>query len=250
MALRDELVNASSPEIGDALFTTYTEIVEHYVLRKWKGVGLDAGHFVEAARRFLELKLFGKATPISAQLSKFTEKALADYLNAKGDEAYRMLIPRTLWSLYALRNKRSVGHLGAVPANEIDATLLLNGAKWVIAEILRLESTLDVNGTRELISDVISRQHAVIWKGEGVTKVLDNKMEAREKALVVLGLIGNMPEHELREIVRYKNPTNFRKILKRLDDANMIAYSESKCQITPLGTEKAEELASRFASAN
>ncbi|MEM1052389.1 MAG: hypothetical protein AAGI28_09875 [Pseudomonadota bacterium] len=248
MALRNELISASNPEIGDALFTTYDAIVEHYVLRKWKEAGLDAGHFVEAARRFLEFKLFGQATPVAAQLSNFTEKVLLEYLNGKGDVAYRMLIPRTLWSLYALRNKRSIGHLGAVPANEIDASLLLNGAKWVIAEILRLESTLDIEGTRKLVSEVISRQHAIIWKGDGVTKVLDGKMAAREKALVVLGLIGSMPENELRETVEYQNPTNFRKILKRLHTANLIAYSESNCQITPLGTEQAEELATRFAS--
>ena len=120
----------------------------------------------------------------------------------------------------------------------------------MIAEILRLESTLDIQGTRNLVSEVISRQHAIIWKGEGVTKVLDKSMEAREKTLVVLGLIGNMPEKELREIVEYKNPSNFRKILKRLDASKLIAYAENNCQITPLGTEQAEQLATRFAVTN
>ena len=246
MGLRDELIAASSIEIGNALADTYSAIVEHFVLQRWKSAGLDAGHFVEAARRFLELKLFGVATPIAKSLANFDQKALESYFKAGGDEAYRMLIPRVLWSLYALRNKRSIGHLGAVPANEIDISLLLNGSKWVLAEILRLESKLDLEATRALVSEVISRQHPVVWKSKMETRVLDASLEARYKAILLLALVGDMPESQLRSSVGYKNPTNFRKILKRLDKANLIAYSEEVCQISPLGTEKAELLASNF----
>src|SRR4051794_12450373 len=122
MKLRDVLVAASNAEIGNAIDATYAEIVRHYVLRNWKTAGVDAGHFVEAVRRFLELRLLGKATPIGKSLSKFNESEIAKYRDASGDESYRILIPRILWGLYALRNKRSIGHLGAVPASEIDAT--------------------------------------------------------------------------------------------------------------------------------
>lgn len=183
MELRSTLALASTQEIGEALASTYSDIVEHYVLRKWKSAGLDAGHFVEAARRFLELKLFGSATPISKALSQFNEATLKKYADASGDEAYRILIPRTLWALFALRNKRSIGHLGAVPASELDAALLLNGAKWVLAEIIRLESNLTVDETRQLVADVIARQQPVIWREGGITRVLDSSMDARQRCL-------------------------------------------------------------------
>jgi hypothetical protein len=240
MKLSEFLISASNQEIGTSLAATYDSIVEHYVLRKWKQVGLDAGHFVEAARRFLELKLFGVATPVAKGLSNFNEATLKSYLNASGDEAYRVLVPRTLWSLYALRNKRSIGHLGAVPASEIDATLLLNGAKWVLSEIARLESKLSVIETRDLVTSIISRQQPAIWIEGGNVRILDNSLGAREKSLVALAFIGKMSESELRNIVRYKNPTNFRKILKRLDEKNSISYSEAECVISPTGLQEAE----------
>lgn len=240
MKLREFLVSISNNEIGESLVTIYDSIVEHFILRRWKHLGLDAGHFVEAARRFLELKLFGVATPIAGQLSNFNEATLNSYLKAKGDESYRVLVPRALWSLYALRNKRSIGHLGAVQASEIDATLLLNGAKWVLSEIVRLESNLTAEETQNLVTSIISRQQPTIWVEGDIIRVLDTSLGAREKTLVILALIGRKSEDDLRKIVQYKNPLNFRKILKRLDEKNLISYRSAECLISPAGLTEAE----------
>lgn len=245
MNLREFLESASNDEIGKSLSGIYDDIIQHYVMRRWKGLGLDSGHFVEAARRFLELKLFGKATPIAKQISKFNEAALNAYLNASGDEAYRALIPRVLWSIYALRNKRSIGHLGAVPANEIDATLLLNCAKWVLAEIVRLESSLSAEETRKLVTGIISRQEPAIWTDGTIIRVLDNALGAREKALVALAFLGKKSEIELRDAVRYRNSTNFRKILKRLDEKSLISFTHDVCVISPTGLTEAEGILGR-----
>lgn len=242
MELRNTLISASNEEIGSALSAIYSDIIEHYVLRRWKSAGLDAGHFVEAARRFVELKLFGLATPIGKGLPSFNEAVLKGYLNAQGNESYRVLIPRTLWALFALRNKRSIGHLGAVAATELDASLLLNGAKWILAEIIRLESNLNADETTKLVADVIARQQPVIWREGNITRVLDSSMDPRQRALVLLAFVGPHSETDLRAAVRHKDPSNFRKILKRMDDANFISYEPAECRISPKGTEAAEAL--------
>jgi hypothetical protein len=243
MRLNDVIERASKKEISDAICQSYSEIVKHFLFRNWKTAGLDAGHFVEAVRRFLEIRLFGKTQPIGKSLPKFNETELSRYANAAGDESYRILIPRTLWSLYALRNKRSIGHLGAVPASEIDATLLLNGAKWVLSEIIRLESTLDADQTRSLVSSVIKRHEGIVWNEGDITRVLDISLDARQRALIILGFVGDRSEEQLRQEVQYKNPTNFRKILQRLDKANLICYSKDKVVISPTGLMEAERIA-------
>lgn len=241
MHLKDELIKASDPDIGAALSQTYSEIVEHYVFRRWKSAGLDAGHFVEAARRLLELKLLGAATPIRKPLSNFNEKVLKEYADAKGDEGYRILIPRLLWGLYALRNKR-VGHLSAVPASEIDITLLLNGAKWVLAEIIRIESRLNPDDVSDLISDIITKQIPIVWKTNYVTRVLDVKIKPREKVLILLSTLGDMLEDDLRAAVCYKDPRNFRKILIRLEESNFVASVNGLYKVSPLGVALAEKI--------
>lgn len=127
-------------DIVKALLDAYREIESNYALQKWKPSELDAGHFVEAARRILEHELFGQATPINQQISKFSDQVLVKYEQATGDESYRMLIPRALKSVYNIRNKRGVGHVGPVSPNEMDATYILYSVKWVLAELVRLVS--------------------------------------------------------------------------------------------------------------
>jgi hypothetical protein len=241
MRLNDLLISSSNDEIGNAITTSYDEIVRHYVLRNWKTAGLDAGHFVEAVRRFLEFKLFGAATPIGKGLPTFNEATLKSYLDATGDESYRILIPRLLWSLYALRNKRSIGHLGAVPANEIDASILLNGSKWVLSEIVRLCSKGSESETRSLVHRLVERQEMAVWREDDIIRVLDPKIGAREKILIILALTGEKSESELKDHVVYANGTNFRKILRRLDRSNLIAYSSARCRISPTGAVAAEK---------
>lgn len=52
---------------------------------------------------------------------------------------------------------------------------------------------------------------------------------------------------KLRNIIEYKNLTNFRKILKRLHDAKLIEYSPAVCKISPTGFASAKRLSEKFA---
>ena len=150
---------ASLPRaLVDALLSAQKEIEGNYLHRKWKASELDAGHFVEAARRIIEHRLFGTYTPIGKDLPTFNDRLLQQYEQASGDQSYRILIPRVLRAIYGIRNKRGVGHLGLISPNEMDATLILYNVKWVIAEILRLESGLAVSDIQKVIEHVIERQ--------------------------------------------------------------------------------------------
>jgi hypothetical protein len=76
--------------------------------------------------------------------------------NATGSEAYRLHIPRALFTIYGLRNKRGVGHLGLVSPNYLDATLIVATCKWVLGEILRAESTLTFDETAAIVDATLS----------------------------------------------------------------------------------------------
>jgi hypothetical protein len=246
--IKNIIESASTTEIATAIDGSFREIGKHYVLRNWKTAGIDSGHFVEAVRRFLEHVLFGSATPIGKSLSKFNDAALKSYESATGDEAYRILIPRLLWAIYALRNKRSIGHLGAVPPSEIDASLLLHSAKWVVAEIIRLNAKGSVQQTRDLVDAVVQRTTSIIWIESDIVRVLDKSLSARDQTLVILGLTGSRSEDFLRDAVGYKHKTNFRKILNRLHADRLVEYSREKLTISPTGMLLAEALIAKRAS--
>lgn len=242
MRIRDALGADAPTDVAAAIEEKYLEVLRHYVRRNWKTSGLDAGHFVEASRRLLDFRLFGTYAPIGKTLPTFNEGLLQKYRDAPGDESYRLLIPRQIWSLNALRNKRSIGHLGVEPANEIDATMLLYGAKWVLGEFVRLAPQVDSIAARDLIDRIIKRQEVAIWREGDLIRVLDPKVKAREQILLILAFTGDKSENELRTHVGYKNPTNFKKILKRLDQAKLIAHDAARCRISPTGIFEAERL--------
>ena len=234
-------------DLREAVSDTFGEIQRNYLRREWKSVGVDAGHFVEAVRRVIEHSLFGKYTPIGKSLSSFSDKTLEKYLNSQGDESFRLLIPRQLWALYGLRNKRSMGHLGVTPAKQMDAHLLLNGAKWTVAELIRLTTDLPQAQAQATVDKVIEQQISPVWSEGEVVRILNPKVPARAQVLILLTLFGDMAEEQLRGIVEYKNATNFRKILRRLHEVKLIEYVPEGSKVSPTGAIEANQAIEKYA---
>src|SRR5438046_407108 len=124
MTIRDIIAAVSNDTLAAAIINSYVELETNHFIQAWKTSELDAGHFVEAVRRFVELKLFGRYPAIGATLSPLNDVALKRYESAAGDEAYRLHIPRVLFAMYGIRNKRGVGHLSMIKPNRIDASLI------------------------------------------------------------------------------------------------------------------------------
>ena len=137
MQINTILEKASDKKLAEHIINSFKEVERNYHLKSWKTSSLDAGHFVEAVRRLIELKLFGQYTPINKPLPNFNDKCLNSYLNKQGEESYRIHIPRLLFTIYGIRNKRGIGHISNIKPNKIDSTLILSSCKWVLAEIIR-----------------------------------------------------------------------------------------------------------------
>lgn len=234
-------------DVCDALLEAYREIEANFSLQKWKTAELDAGHFVEASRRLLEHELFGNHTPIGKSLPTFSDGELKKYESAQGDESLRMLIPRVLKSIFNIRNKRGIGHLGVISANEMDSTLILYNVKWVLAEFVRLSTGANPNETQKMIDSIVERRIGLLWKHEGITRILESKMNARDQVLILLFDASPLAESDIQSIIEYKNTTNFRKILQRLHTARMIDWTKGgQAFITPKGSDAAEAAILKF----
>jgi hypothetical protein len=230
-------------ELVEAVLAAFDEIESNFVHRKWKASELDAGHFVEAVRRVIEHRLFGAYTPIGKSLPNFNDKLLLQYEQARGDESYRILIPRVLRAIYGIRNKRGVGHLGLISPNEMDATLILYNVKWVVAEILRLESGLPPVETQAAIREVVERETPLLWKEGVIVRVTRKRMPARQQVLLLLYDKSPRTEDELREQCEYAAPSNFRKILKRLHADKLIFFAaDGNCMLMPAGVGVAQDI--------
>jgi hypothetical protein len=247
--VRDVLVSRFPAALVDAVLSSYKEIEENYLLGKWKASELDAGHFTEAVRRIIEEEVLGKHTALGKSLPSFSQAELKKYENGSCDESFRILLPRVLYGVYGIRNKRGVGHLGVVSPNEMDATLILYSVKWVLAELVRLASGLSTSETQALVDGLVERKLSVIWKHDGITRILNSSTPARDQVLVLLYDKSPQTEDELRESIKYQNKSKFKTILKGLDSKNFIARTPAGlCIISPKGVIQAESIIKKIDS--
>jgi hypothetical protein len=235
---------ASDSSLAGAILQTFKDLEKQYFLRSWKTSALDAGHFIEAVRRFIDHKLFGKYTAIGKALSALDDQELKRLEKATGSDSYRLHIPRALFFTYGLRNKRGIGHLSAESANYMDASAILAQCKWILAEMLRLESTLSFYETAALVDKIIERPLPGIWETGGVRRVLKSNLPMRDQILFLLLQQSPQTETALRASTECQNQTYFRTLLRNLHKERLIEYGRNgSCTLSPTGYVQAEKIA-------
>lgn len=243
MQAKHILETAYPLEIVEALITSYAEVESNFRLGKWKVSELDAGHFVESARRLLEHTLFGYFTPFSEKIGSFSESTLKKYEQASGDESFRILMPRILYSIYCIRNKRGVGHIAAISPNEMDAVYILYATKWVLAELTRKAASIAPKDAEAIVKSIVEREIEAVWDDGESFIILEPKLKLAEKILITLYKRDNIVDGELQALVAYSNRTRFREQLKKLKQDLLIDYRPDKrCKISPLGIARAESI--------
>jgi hypothetical protein len=240
------LKSSYNEEISEKILNSFSEIQNNFRLEKWKSSEFDAGHFVEIVRRIIEFELFGRFTPFSESIENFNISVLQKYENTIGKhDSFRFLIPKILYGIYSIRNRRGVGHIGIISPNEMDASLILNSVKWVIAEIIRLKSDLEFDETKKIIGLIIEHEIPILWKYNSVRRILVTKMPTKEKVLVLLYDENPLKEKIIREAIEYKNLTNFKnKIIIPLHKERYIEYNQKNriCYLTTKGSMLAEKI--------
>lgn len=237
------LEKASDKALATVLLDTFREVEKNYFLRSWKTSELDAGHFVEASRRFINHRLFGSYTAIGANLGKFNEQELKRLEGATGSEAYRLHIPRAMFAIYGLRNKRGVGHLGTVNPNYLDATFILATCKWVLGEFLRTESTLTFDETVAIVEQIVERPIASVWEVGDRRRILVGGLSLKEQAIFLLYIQSPQPTDRLFKDIGCSDLNYFRKQLKQLHESRIIELApDGTCSLSPLGIKRAEQI--------
>ena len=243
MQLREILKTASDEPLSNEIIESFQEIEKNFTLRSWKTSELDAGHFVEAVRRLIEFKLFGRYTPIGKNLPSFNDRELNRYLNASGEDAYRLHIPRALWLIYEVRNKRGVGHLSQLKANQVDASLILQTAKWVLAELIRLNSTYHIEETEKLVDEIVERNVEGIWSTGDIKRVMIEGLSIKAQIVILLYNFESLHDKELYEIIENGNLSYLKKTLRDLHKSRIVEYQkDGKCILSPKGSIEAEKI--------
>nr|DAP30347.1 MAG TPA: hypothetical protein [Bacteriophage sp.] len=230
-------------ELADKLIDAYNNAIREYKKRNWKYFGNEMGRFVEVAIRMVELKTAGKYTNLKDKLATLNENKLKQFEQSQITKniSFRILIPRQLFVMYTIRNKRGMIHINEVDPNYMDATALLNISKWVLAEFVRNSKNIDYDDAIKIIEELIAKENMVIWIEEDIFKILDTHITLEEKILCILYYKNNICETELFKLTEYSNITIFKKKLKKMHTEQKINYTKDKITISPIGINLAED---------
>jgi hypothetical protein len=233
------------------LLISYGEIMSNYLERRWEPAELNGGKFCEAVYSIVNGAVKGnfptKASKPANMLSacRTLESEPADS-NRIGDRSLRLLIPRVLPVLYEIRNNRGVGHVGGdVDANHMDAEAVQAIASWVMAELVRIFHGVTTDEAQQTVDALVERKTPVIWELEGVKRVLEPRMSAKNQVLVFLHqATGWILVTDLLRWVEYSNASMFRSsVLKSLHKDRLIEFdaAQGRARISPRGVKEVEE---------
>ncbi|MDY6948271.1 MAG: hypothetical protein SXG53_21395 [Pseudomonadota bacterium] len=243
-----EVLSAIPQSHRDPLLETFATIVRNYRESRWEPSELNGGKFSEVVYSILSGHVTGEFAPRPEKPRNMVAacKALENH-SSDFPRAITIQIPRMLVALYEIRNNRGVGHVGGdVNPNHMDARVVVEMAKWVLAELVRVFHPTSM-GTEEaaaLVEAIADRTVPVVWKAGDVLRVLDPKLSMRDQTLLLLYSVNAAVTAS--ELFRWVEHSNFsvykRDVLRRAHVARLVEYNEASgsVSLSPLGVREVE----------
>lgn len=234
------------PGLRGPLITEFDILLSEYRAGDWEKVGLKAGKLCEIIYSILQGYTSGTYPAAPSKPSNMVDACKAlEGSGASFSRSIRIQIPRVLIATYELRNNRAIGHVGGeVNPNHMDAELFLRTSKWMISELVRVFSNLNIADAGALIESVTEKLIPVVWENAGRKMVLNAGLSARNKVLVLAyASPRGATAREICSWVGYSNLSRFRSsVLKALDSDALIDfnYANDTVMITPAGTRYVE----------
>lgn len=243
------MINAASLLAGipdglrEPLVDEYRGICNAFNEGRWKLAALDAGRFCEVAYTVIHGMITGSYASTPQKPGNFVGACRAlEALPpvAVGDRSLRIMIPRLLPVLYEVRNNRNVGHVGGdVVPNKMDATLVREGASWVVAELIRISHGVSTSDAQSSVDALVERTHPLVWEIDGIKRVLSPTMKLGDQILVLLySTPGWTTTAQLKIWMRHNS--NLGRVLAGLFDKQQVELGKDKATITPLGIARVE----------
>jgi len=230
------------------LMQHYTRMKSNFIQDRLEPGELNGAKFAEVVFRLIQYATDPQHhyTPLRQSLLR-VDTLVIQFQNLPNtfDDSLRFHIPRALKSIYGIRSKRGVGHIGDVDANLMDATLVMAVCDWVMAELIRLYHHCSADEAQNIVDTLVKRSVSIIYDRDGV-KTLLRQASHEDAALLFLQYEGekDIPIGELCRWVGYTNVTTFRKrLLRKLHTEKKIYLNENAKlrRILPPGLQYVEE---------
>lgn len=225
------------------LLSSYRKGLKEYSKGNWQYFINEIGQFNEVVYRILEYLLTGNYTSFRDKIPSFNETALVKWENISNKEiSIRVIIPRMLYSMFCIRNKRGAIHKNDIDPNRMDATVLLANAKWILAELFRIFSKYSIIESQKIIDSLINKEVDLLWTVNDRIRILEQNLNCCEKILLILSACDSMKVDDLVQNIEYSNKSVFKSKLKSMHQDRLIEFDGTNCIISPKGMVLAEQI--------
>ncbi len=240
-----EVLCAQFPkELVNAFLQSYEKSMAEYKKQDLQSLAQQLSNYCDNTVRLIEFKIHGAYTPFLSKIPAIDENLLCVLQENKQNisATYKIILPRSIYLMQGVLYQRGMNLANVPPSEEIDTNFLLNSAKFIMAELIRVCASSKNGIEQELIKNVTEKESTIIWNTGKNIRVLNPKMQCKEKVLCILYIKDGQTTSDLLLASEYPNETVFRLYLKELHENKMIEYVNDKCYLSPKGKISAEEL--------
>lgn len=227
------------------------KLTQNYMEHRWEPAELSAGKICEIVYSIIKGHI-DKNYPTAPSKPRNMVAACRQLENESSlPRSFQILIPRMLPALYEIRNNRGVGHVGSeVDPNNVDATLMLTMVNWIMAELVRVFHTGNLEDAQLAIDALAQRNTPLVWDSKGFKKVLSPSMNLKDQILLLASSTDeDVSLPELMSWTESTNKTYYKKVLKLLHKEKLIHFNEQEGLISllPAGSNKVSDIVENHA---
>src|SRR6266545_2633779 len=234
---------AGLPEtLRKELLEAYEKILRNFRERRWEPAELNGGKLCEVVYSILRGYVDGWMPARAAKPRNMVDacKDLEKADEKKCPRAVRIQIPRMLVALYEVRNNRGVGHVGGdVDPNHMDAQVVVDMSKWMVADLVRVFHGLSVEEATRVVETLVERTVPAVWEIGGKRRVLPRGVTRKSQTLILLHSVNRpVKAADLLDWVEDESLGVYRRdVLRPLHDDRLIEYDErtGNVSISPTG---------------
>lgn len=234
-----EFLVAVPEDIVKAIADEFAAMESRFSRHDWSPAELNGARFAEAILRYLEWKQSGGTyTRIGTTLNRqsIVNRILRD---VNMPEGLRFHVLRCTELLLDIRNRRNVAHLGnVIDVDEMDSRLVIRLVKWVLAEIIREESSVVPEQIQQIIDSLSVKEIPLVEEIDGDLVMVGTHLKADERTLIALYHAYPKPIeiNILRDLIKYKNSSRFRdELLEEKIREGIIHVKENNVYLTSKG---------------
>lgn len=189
MLSRATLLAGIPAGLRNPLLKEYDTIIQAYFEGRWSPAELSGGRFCEIVYTIIDGYSSGSFARSPSKPRNFVDACRRLESNIGVPRSFQILIPRILPALYEVRNNRNVGHVGGdVDPSRMDAGLMVETAKWILAELIRVFHSTTPEQADRAVQQLANITVPLIWDGQDVRRVLKPKTSLKDQVLLLVSI--------------------------------------------------------------